>query len=53
MEIDFMEAISGTAKTVTFARTNICPTCNGSKMKPGTSKRNCELCHGTGYEKQT
>lgn len=32
-----MEAINGAQKTITFARTDICGTCKGSKSKPGTA----------------
>ena len=50
LEIDFLEAIHGTQKTIEYARTNKCGTCNGSKMKPGTSEAQCGLCGGTGFQ---
>lgn len=49
LEIDFMEAITGTQKTITYARTNKCSTCNGTRMKPGTTEQKCHVCEGTGF----
>jgi DnaJ-class molecular chaperone len=37
LEIDFLDAINGTSKTITFGRTDICITCKGNKAKPGNS----------------
>jgi molecular chaperone DnaJ len=50
LEIDFMEAINGATKVVTFVRTDICGTCKGTKAKPGTSASTCGGCGGTGYQ---
>ncbi len=33
IEIEFMEAVNGTQKTVTFGRTDTCETCKGTKTK--------------------
>jgi molecular chaperone DnaJ len=44
-----MEAIQGTQKHITYARTNKCGTCNGTKMKPGTSEVECGICEGSGF----
>jgi molecular chaperone DnaJ len=49
LEIEFMEAINGTSKPIQYPRINKCGTCNGSKMKPGTSELECGLCGGTGF----
>lgn len=49
LELDFLEAINGVSKSVSFARVNKCSTCEGSKMKPGTKKHECETCSGVGY----
>ena len=48
VEIEFMEAIEGTSKTVQYLRKETCYTCNGSKIKPGTKKVNCSQCAGKG-----
>ncbi len=52
IDIDFMEAINGGAKTITFARTDSCSTCKGSKSKPGTSATTCGGCGGSGFSTQ-
>jgi molecular chaperone DnaJ len=49
IEVDFMEAINGTQKTITYAKTNKCGTCKGSRMRPGTSEVKCGSCDGTGF----
>ena len=46
MEIDFMDAVNGSQKTVTFTRTDICTTCKGTGAKPGTSPSICGACGG-------
>lgn len=52
IEIDFMEAINGCQKPITYARINKCGTCNGTKMKPGTTEAQCGICDGTGFQTQ-
>lgn len=52
LEIDFMDAVNGTSRQVSYARTNKCGTCNGTKMKPGTSEMECGICDGTGFQTQ-
>lgn len=44
VEIDLMEAIQGTSKPISYARTNACATCNGTRMKPGTTEFQCGEC---------
>jgi molecular chaperone DnaJ len=48
MEIDFMESIKGSTKSIKFEKKGTCPTCNGSKSKPGTSPARCSACGGKG-----
>ncbi|TYO97248.1 molecular chaperone DnaJ [Desulfallas thermosapovorans] len=48
MELTFEEAAFGLEKDVKIPRTENCSTCGGSGAAPGTSKRNCDVCHGTG-----
>ena len=50
MEIDFMDAVNGQQKTVSFGRTDVCGTCKGSGSKPGTSPSTCGGCGGQGYQ---
>ncbi len=49
LEIDFMDAVNGATKTLTFSRTDLCGTCKGSKSKPGTSPSSCGGCGGSGF----
>ena len=48
MEIDFLEAVNGTQKSMTYAKVNKCETCQGTKMKPGTQEIDCVECGGSG-----
>ncbi len=48
VEITLEEAASGTEKTVTIPRYEICATCSGSGAKPGTKKNTCPQCKGSG-----
>lgn len=48
IEIDFMEAVNGVRKEVTFRVADVCQTCKGSKCKPGTSPTRCTACGGKG-----
>ena len=50
MEIDFMEAVNGISKQISFGRTDVCGTCKGSKSKPGTSPAVCGGCGGQGFQ---
>jgi len=49
MEIDFMDAVKGCEKSVTFNRSDVCLTCKGQRTKPGTSPAKCGLCGGSGF----
>ena len=49
LDVDFMEAVQGTKKTISFNRTDTCPTCKGTKCKPGTSASSCGGCGGQGF----
>ncbi|GAB6084831.1 molecular chaperone DnaJ [Alkaliphilus crotonatoxidans] len=46
--ITFEEAAFGAEKTVEFHRYDNCETCNGTGAKPGTDKKTCPHCKGTG-----
>jgi len=37
VQIEFMEAVKGAFKEVSYARKVVCGNCKGSKLKPGTS----------------
>lgn len=36
LEIEFMEAVSGVTKAIQYKRNEVCGTCKGSRMQPGT-----------------
>ena len=48
-QISFEEAVFGCQKEISYQRRGTCPTCNGSKCKPGTSPTKCGACGGKGY----
>lgn len=53
MEITFEEAAFGKDTTIEIPRTEICPTCNGNRAKPGTPIKTCTNCNGTGQVQVT
>jgi len=48
VDISLEEAATGTEKTVTIPRYEVCATCSGSGAKPGTKKTTCPQCKGQG-----
>jgi molecular chaperone DnaJ len=48
VSITLEEAASGTEKTITVPRYEVCDTCQGSGAKPGTKKITCPQCKGSG-----
>ena len=53
LDVTFEEAYLGAKKEITILRDEECPTCHGSKAKPGTKTTTCNACHGTGTIRQT
>ena len=53
MEITFEEAYKGVKKEAAIVREEDCPTCHGTKAKPGTKTVTCKMCNGTGTVRQT
>ncbi|MBD3415175.1 MAG: molecular chaperone DnaJ [Candidatus Aminicenantes bacterium] len=51
VKISLEQAASGIEKEIQISRSEICPSCNGSKTKPGTHKQDCPMCHGRGKVK--
>lgn len=49
LEIEFMEAIQGVKKQVTFQRNDDCSTCKGTGCRPGSQPTTCSSCNGNGY----
>ncbi len=48
MQIDFMEAIHGTTKTINLSVDEQCPDCLGSGARSKDDIKVCDNCHGTG-----
>ncbi|MBU5438331.1 molecular chaperone DnaJ [Tissierella sp. MSJ-40] len=56
LNLDFKESVFGVEKEIQIRRTENCTTCNGSGVKPGSSKETCSNCNGKGevrYAQQT
>ncbi len=53
LDITFEESYLGVKKEITILRDEECPTCHGSKAKPGTKATTCKACNGTGTIRQT
>lgn len=50
ISLSFMEAVKGTTRDL-HVNTNVeCDTCHGTGAKPGTKKRTCPHCKGSGVE---
>ncbi|CAH2214133.1 molecular chaperone DnaJ [Tepidibacter aestuarii] len=52
MTISFEEAAFGTEKEISINRSENCDECSGTGAKPGTSKKTCSTCGGSGEVKQ-
>lgn len=48
LSISFKEAVTGVEKEVQYRRRTKCNVCDGTAAKPGTSKKTCHTCNGTG-----
>lgn len=48
MEITLEEAARGKEKVLEIPKTETCPTCHGTRAKPGTRPRSCPTCKGSG-----
>lgn len=48
LDLTFEEAINGVEKTIKYRREELCPSCDGTGAKAGTSPEICPKCHGSG-----
>lgn len=48
VSLTFEQAVKGSTTQVRYARNELCTTCQGDGIKPGTSKSTCSQCRGTG-----
>lgn len=53
IEIDFFESVTGTKRILEISRKEICLTCKGSGLKPGSKFRVCLTCGGHGKVRQS
>ncbi|GFN34713.1 molecular chaperone DnaJ [Tepidimicrobium xylanilyticum] len=56
LDLEFEEAVFGIEKEILVRKMDVCSTCHGSGVKPGTHKETCSRCNGTGevrYAQQT
>lgn len=52
VHITLKEAFNGCEKEIKVTRSELCPTCNGSKSKPGHDPQTCPTCNGSGQIKE-
>ena len=52
LELELEDVLTDTEKEIKITRMDKCEVCDGSGAKPGTSKKTCPLCNGTGQIKQ-
>lgn len=48
VRIDLKDAVFGTNKKIEVDTAVVCPTCDGSCCREGSSPSTCDICHGTG-----
>lgn len=48
VELSFEEACFGAERTIEISRNDRCEECHGQGMEPGTSRKTCPRCHGSG-----
>ena len=53
LKLDFIESLKGVSKEIKVKRSEECGVCSGSGAKPGTSKKTCSQCGGTGQISQS
>jgi molecular chaperone DnaJ len=49
LKLDFLEAVYGTEKEISFPKKAQCDRCHGSGAEPGAKIETCSNCHGTGF----
>ncbi|HEX6700848.1 MAG TPA: molecular chaperone DnaJ [Gaiellaceae bacterium] len=52
VEVELVEAATGTKRDVPFKVATPCDRCSGSGAEPGTRPATCATCEGTGYVRQ-
>jgi molecular chaperone DnaJ len=52
LEIPFEVAVKGGKSNITLNKETYCETCNGSGVRPGSGRKKCSACRGTGKVQQ-
>lgn len=50
LSIEFMDAVIGIEKEISFRKKIKCDRCNGNMAEPGTKIKTCDVCKGSGVE---
>jgi len=48
ISISFVESVKGSTKNIRLNKPDICTSCKGNKMEPGSKKMSCGQCRGSG-----
>lgn len=48
LHLDFLEAVFGTEKEISFSKNTVCNRCQGNGAEPGTKIETCKTCNGSG-----
>ncbi|MDI3496370.1 MAG: molecular chaperone DnaJ [Patescibacteria group bacterium] len=49
IKLDFLEAVFGTEKEISFPKKAQCDRCNGTGAEPRAKIETCPVCHGSGF----
>ncbi|NCU39561.1 molecular chaperone DnaJ [Candidatus Falkowbacteria bacterium] len=49
VKLDFLEAVFGGEKEISFSKKSKCDKCDGSGAEPGAKVETCSSCHGSGF----
>lgn len=53
VEISFEEMVRGAQKTLNLYKSSVCTRCHGTGGDPGSGKKNCPTCKGSGQVRKT
>ena len=53
LDVSFRDAVFGSKVEISFNRNHTCDACSGSGSKPGSGKKTCSTCGGTGQVRRS